>query len=51
MGTLFTPGRQKEIQIDLGTGENSTVPIFHSRKRFYRGKQFHNRISANQVTK
>jgi hypothetical protein len=27
LGTLFIPG-DKEIQIDLGTGENSTVPIF-----------------------
>lgn len=28
LGTVIHPGETKEIQLDLGTGENSTVPIF-----------------------
>ena len=28
LGNVIHPGETKEIQIDLGTGENSTVPIF-----------------------
>ncbi|MFM3681053.1 Ig-like domain-containing protein [Klebsiella pneumoniae] len=28
LGTVIQPGETKEIQLDLGTGANSTVPIF-----------------------
>lgn len=28
LGTVINPGETKEIQLDLGTGENYTVPIF-----------------------
>ncbi|EMB9129072.1 hypothetical protein ABII69_005103, partial [Klebsiella pneumoniae] len=28
LGTVIHPGETKEIQLELGTGENSTVPIF-----------------------
>nr|QTX13901.1 hypothetical protein [Klebsiella pneumoniae] len=41
LGTVIQPGETKDIQIDLGAGVNTTVPIFPATNGATGQKRFH----------